>query len=297
MKGQAHGKAIVLGEHAVVHGQPALAAAISAQVTLEWERSEGSSSLSLESAGTSISTRLHDGSRLGEALLGLVRCLGAPTVGWRLRGECHIPLGSGLGSSAAIAAASARAVCAGLGLVRSEQELFEAVQASEKVFHGNPSGIDAAVALQGGVLRFSRDRGATPLALSLPRLVVVHSGEPKDTKVAVERFSQKLRDGGDEARQRIVRIGQLVELGISALARESLLELGQAMNENQEHLSWFEVSTSNLERICRIARGSGAHGAKLTGAGCGGVAIVLTNPGDDAPVEALRRAGFQVISS
>ncbi|MCU0663096.1 MAG: mevalonate kinase [Myxococcota bacterium] len=295
MTGTAHGKVIVLGEHAVVHGEPALAAAIAARVTLELELQAGPGCLEL--TNVALRARVDDGSRLGEALLRLVESLGVPREGWALRGSCFVPLGGGLGSSAAIAAASVRALCSAHGLVRSQQEMFDAVQASEAVFHGTPSGIDAAVALRGGALRFTKASGVTPLEVRLPRLVVVYSGQPKDTKIAVERFTQALADRGDLARARLRRIGELVDIGIEALARDDLSALGEAMNENHEHLCWFGVSTAALDRICEGARKSGALGAKLTGAGGGGSAIVLTKPGDDAPVVALRGAGFQVVAS
>lgn len=295
MTGVAHGKVIWLGEHAVVHGMAALAGALPLEVRIDFERCDGPARLELPGVG--LAAGLGDGSRLGEALTRLVEAVGAPRQGFRLLGSCDVPLGGGLGSSAAIAAAAARALSEGLGLELSDPALFQAVQSSEAVFHGNPSGIDAAVALFGGALRFSRAQGVERLLAPMPRLSVVASGEPKDTKIAVERFTAKLHASQQAGETRLRRIGVLVDVGGAALERGDLVTLGEAMNENHELLRWFGVSTPLLDNLCELARRSGALGAKLTGAGCGGAAIVLTRPGDNAPVEALRRASFEVIAS
>jgi len=291
--GRAHGKVILLGEHAVVHGAPALAMAIPSGVLVRAIPAKGD--LSLRVPAWDLDARTGDGTPSGEALLGLARAIGLDPEGASLVGETRLPPRAGLGASAAVAAASARALCSLFGLSPSGKTLFAAVQESEKVFHGNPSGLDASAALDGGLLRFTRALGSSPLAAPAPPLVVAHSGSAGDTRAAVSRFAGTLERGGEEGRDRLERIARLVDEGAGALARGDLRGFGGIMDENHEHLAWFGVSTPDLDRLCRTAREAGALGAKLTGGGGGGCAIALVEAGDDRVAARLAESGFEVV--
>lgn len=287
------GKAILLGEHAVVHGSRALAMGLPLSVRVSAAAEKGPLNLLVPAWGCR--SQVGDGTKGGEALERIARGLGIESGGARLEAKVRIPPRAGLGSSAAVAAAACRALSSLLKIEPSHGELFEAVQASEKVFHGNPSGVDAAAVLMGGVLIFSKAGGATPLETEPPRVVVAYSGEPGDTGDAVAHFARRLKDDPSEGKQRLKSIDSLVERGSSALARGDLKELGRTMNENQEHLSWFGVSTPALDTICKVARESGALGAKLTGGGRGGCAVILVRPCDTSVDRAIDRAGFEVL--
>jgi mevalonate kinase len=292
--GTANGKVILLGEHAVVHGAPALALGIPLGVTIAAEEGPGPLELLIEPWG--LASTVGDGTPPGAALAALIRELGVDGAGLSLKGESRLPARAGLGSSAAVATAAARAIVAHYELDPSTDDLFEAVQASERVFHGNPSGLDAAVAIGGGVIRFDRAAGVTPLEAEAPPLVVFHSGHDGDTLKTVARFSEKLDRSPDDADKRLTKIAALTRDGITAIEREDLQALGMAMNECQDHLSWFGVSTTELDRICAVAREAGALGAKLTGGGGGGCAVALTDPGGEAAIAAAAQsAGLQVV--
>jgi mevalonate kinase len=231
----------------------------------------------------------------GQALERLAKKIGIASDGVRLVAKVDIPTRAGLGSSAALAAACARALVSLFNIDISDAHLYEAVQSSERVFHGTPSGLDATVALQGGILVFSREQGMRKISATPPPLLVVHSKEFGDTKTTVARFSERLAETGEEGYGRLSQISQLVERGIRALECGDLEKLGQAMNENHTHLSWFGVSTEMLDRIVKLALEAGALGAKLTGGGGGGCAVVLTKPGDTLVSEKLVQAGFEVM--
>ncbi|MFO8073037.1 MAG: mevalonate kinase [Polyangia bacterium] len=291
--GRAAGKAILLGEHAVVHGEPALAAAL--PIGVEAAARPAAGPLAVHVSSWDYRAAIGDGSEGGRALEALALSLGLEPRGVALEALAEVPPRAGLGSSAALAAAAARGLIALAGADPGEAKLFEAVQASERVFHGNPSGLDAAVALRGGLLRFRR--GAEPLALeaAVPPLVICHSGEPGRTRLAVEAFARRLESSA-EAKQRLARIGELVSAGEESLLGGDLVSLGRAINENHEQLAWFGVSTPALDRICSVARELGALGAKLTGGGAGGCAIALVEPQRRARLAAeLAAAGVEVV--
>ncbi|MDJ0764651.1 MAG: mevalonate kinase [Myxococcota bacterium] len=288
--GRAWGKVILLGEHAVVHGCRAVAMALPRGVTVTATPNDGPMSLSVPAWNMTVTPG--DGSAASAALTALITELGLAPAGIRFRAEVDLPPRAGLGSSAALAAAMARAAVGLKQLQKSKDDLFSAVQASERIFHGNPSGLDATMALDGGIGVFSRQRGATFLKVGTPPVIVAHSGEPGETRAMVTRFSQKLARYADEGRARLAQISDLVDSGIDALHTGDLSSLGQVMCTCHEILRWFGMSTPGLDRIVSVAMDAGALGAKLTGGGGGGCAIILLRPGDRAVVAALNKAGI-----
>ena len=171
-----HGKLILLGEHAVVFGQPALAAGILKGVRAV--ASAGSGRVQVPAWG--IDARAGDGSPVGTAAARLLERLGARDLDFVL--EADIPSRAGLGSSAAMAVALARAARPDA----APADLLAAVGESESVFHGTPSGIDAAAASSGAVGRFTRADGWQPVKVLQTMTVCVGlSGKPRDTAAQV----------------------------------------------------------------------------------------------------------------
>ena len=62
------------------------------------------------------------------------------------------------------------------------------------------------------------------------------------------------------------------------------------------HGAWcWERLTPELEKLCAIARETGALGAKLTGGGGGGSIIAICDGDTEPVVNAIRAAGFQAL--
>ena len=293
--GTAWAKTILLGEHAVVHGGTAVAMSLDITVRVNAIRKEGPLSLLFTDSNHRVVAG--DGSPSEKAISALVEALSLRPEGFHLEVVCNFPNRAGLGSSAAIAAAVARALVVLQGLSCSDADLFRAVQASEKVFHGNPSGIDATVALHGGILTYSKSRGMIPVDAIPPEVLIVYSGDPGDTSTTVERFAHQLQREPEESKFRLEAIETIVEKGIAALISGDLKTLGQAMYENHRHLAWFRVSSLSLDRIVEIAGEADALGAKLTGGGGGGCAVILKPERPEQLVQKLNAAGFRVVVS
>ncbi|MGZ3426615.1 MAG: mevalonate kinase [Polyangia bacterium] len=285
MQHRAHGKVILLGEHSVVYGHPALAGALADGVTVE--ATPGRGLLRIEQWELVIDPAAAIDVPLARAYEEIRRRAGEPAIDLAL--TFNLPTGAGLGSSAAMAVAIGRA----LGL--SGAALAEAAMASETVIHGTPSGLDHTVSIAGGFGLFTRAGGLTALRAKPLPLVIGHTGKARDTKGRVARVAQLLGERSDEVRGRFAAIESLVARGAAAVAGGSYGELGQAMNENQRHLEALDVSCAEIERMCAIARDAGAFGAKLTGGGGGGCVIAV---GNDAQVaDAWRKAGFQTFTA
>lgn len=291
----AFGKVILLGEHAVVYGHPALAGALADGVVVESQ--PGCGTMRVPAWGVEVPAEApgEDGLAIGRAYRALRARLGlGPSSPVDLTVQFHMPTGSGLGSSAAMAVAVARALVSAHGHSASAKDVSEAAMASETVIHGTPSGLDHTVSQQGGFGLFTRARGLEPVRAAAPvTLVVGHTGRARDTKGRVARVAELLAANQSETRGRFAAIEALVEKGRRAVERGAWGELGAAMNENQRHLEALEVSCPEIGRMCAIAAEAGAAGAKLTGGGGGGCVIALAPGREGAVRDAWARAGHQ----
>lgn len=293
--GQAFGKVILLGEHAVVHGVPALAVAIDrgARATATPLAPDGPSRLLVR--GWEIAVReddpSHDLARGLRALLEAAR-RDDPDVGaFTVEVEADLPPGGGLGCSAAMGVAIARA----LAPLASEDMVQTRAMAWERIFHGNPSGVDSAISARGGCICFHRGAALEPVRMrgSLD-LVVGHTGVVSSTRAMVESVARLVDRKPGLAAKAFDGVRSLVANARLALEAGDRVALGRLMDLNQMILAGLFVSTPEIERLCATARDAGALGAKLTGAGGGGsvVALVPSQAIAETVLRAWKSDGF-----
>jgi mevalonate kinase len=209
----------------------------------------------------------------------------------RVRARVELPAGAGLGCSAALGVAVIGALDEALGVSRTPDELAAVSLAWEKVFHGNPSGIDNTMAACGGIGLFRRGQPLSPIVPKKPlRLVVANSGEQASTKQMVESVARQHTKAPARIDQIFDGIAAIVANGKTAIETGNLRDLGQLMTLNQKLLNTLLLSTAKLEELCDAAMSAGALGAKLTGSGGGGCMIALVESEQEAAVEAALRA-------
>jgi mevalonate kinase len=290
-------KVILLGEHAVVYGAPALAAALDRGATAHAEPAPRDR---LELGGRVVETG--DGSDLIRAFEALRRCLDAPPHAVTAR--LDVPAGAGLGASAALGVVLARAL---LESLRPDVDLTEptvrervraAADAWERVFHGNPSGVDAAACESGGCILFSRELGAQVVHVqrALPICVAV-AGPPASTREMVESVARLAARRPDLVGKAVSGITALVQNARLCIEAGDLPGLGKLMDLNQMLLSGLMVSTEGIENACARARSAGALGAKLTGAGGGGCVIALADLDPEPVLAAWRADGLECFAA
>jgi len=290
---QACGKLILLGEHFVVHGAPALALplpALTTEVTVDCPGREASVQLCTELSGAHAD--------LAQRMLttALARLGLSARQGWRVTVRSTLPPGVGLGSSAAFAVAACRALARATGEELTPPALEQHAHALERLAHGQPSGIDTAVVAAGRPLWYQRGCPPRFLPEASLSLVLASSGAPGLTHEAVGRV-RALR-AVDPARfaRGVAQAGELVQEGLAAWLEHDAVRLGAALDANHLLLEQLGVTTPAIQRLVAVARQHGALGAKLTGAGLGGCMVALAQPGH-APelVQELARGGATLV--
>lgn len=274
-RARAPGKLILLGEHAVVHGSPAIATSLDAGIDVE---------VALDVDGERLVEAAPDlaDPRLAPAVAAAASAVGIDSSArWRVRVGGDLPVAVGLGSSAALSVALVRAFAAAAGAVLEPSAEAEAAHRVECVFHGTPSGVDVAASLAGRPIWFEagppRRWEPVPVARGFDLVVHVAAGR-HDTGRTVGGLRARAAGRPGLYRPLFGAIGDLVREARVAIARGDLAALGEAMTLDHGLLRSLGVSTPELDRAVDLALSAGALGAKLTGGGGGG-AIVALAPG------------------
>ena len=294
----APGKVILLGEHAVVYGRPAIVVPVWQTVaTAQVQAGEPGSGCVLVAHDLGETIRLRASgdeqplalvARLALAELGIV---GEPD--WRIDLRSTIPIAGGLGSGAAISTALVRAIFAQAGQPAAPQTVSRIVYESELIYHGTPSGIDNTVVAYGAPIWFVRGQPPQVFAPAVPfTLVIADSGIHSPTKETVGDVRRAWQAEPARYEALFDAVAALVHEAHRALSTGDLPTLGLLMNENQAILEQLGVSSGPLERLIAAARGAGALGAKLSGGGRGGnVTTLAAEDRAEAVKEALLAAG------
>jgi len=313
----APGKVYLFGEHAVVYGEPAVPCAVERRATVTAETRDDdrvvveASDLTLDGFTVAFGGPTADAdpeldvpTRLVQSATGYVEeavaqardAADAPDAGFELSIDSEIPLGAGLGSSAAVVVAAIDAATRALGVELSRTELAErAYRTEHAVQDGGASRADTFCSAMGGAVRVE---GSDCRRLDAPALpfVVGFDGGAGDTGELVAGV-RALRERHGFAADTVAAIGDVVRDGERLLAdapagvpadEATLDALGDLMDFDHGLLSALGVSARSLDAMVWAAREAGAHGAKLTGAGGGGC-IVALDPTDETE-RALRYA-------
>jgi mevalonate kinase len=199
-----------------------------------------------------------------------------------LRLESTIPVGAGLGSSAALSVAMARWIGEPLG-IEGERAIYEFARELEHRFHGRSSGVDVAVALVGKPISFVAEKGYQDLGIKkLPRFTFHDTGLRTRTSECVYRV-ETLREENPVLGMEIdEKMGHAARSAMEGLVsfdqgrkEAGLQKLALGMHLAQEcFYSWMLVP-GDARRIEETLLAQGALGAKMTGAGGGGFVVAL----------------------
>lgn len=307
MAGSACGKVILVGEHAVVYGVPAIVVGIDHGATARAVRlpgTRGDSELAVRVEGlsaASIAVRPADATDLGAAFSALLEACGV-TGAVRVEAIADLPAGAGLGCSAALGVAITRALLAlEPGPSASPDDVAHRATAWERVFHGNPSGIDAAAAARGGCMLYRRAQGAVaiePITAARALVLAIGStGIAQSTRTMVEHVATLRVREPERVASAFDAIATLTGVARRAIESGDLVLLGRAMDDNQRLLATLGLSVPETDALCLAARQEGALGAKMTGSGGGGCVVALCPAGAEGVVSRWQRDGFSGFST
>jgi len=300
--GIGYGKVVILGEHSVVYGRHAIAVPVPLVIKALIEDCDEGIHLIIPRWGVEYALAANPQERRSfEKPAGVILdALGLGRRSMRIEVFPEVPRGMGLGGSAAMAVAIVRALDKHFRLGLTDDEVNRLAFESEKVAHGNPSGLDNTLACYARplVYRTGDPPLVEPLNIREPIPAVIGmTGYEGLTAKTVGRVREAWKQDQQLYERIFDQIDALVLRGVQAIQDGNVKLLGELMNINHGMLNALQVSTPELEQLVDIARQNDALGAKLTGGGGGGSIVAVCESGQRQQIiDAIRAAGFQAMA-
>jgi len=283
--GQACAKIILTGEHAVVYGYPAIAIPVTgclAKTKIEPLKSKEIKIIARQLKAEFLFNHQEEKANWHPLELTLSNFIRKKKLnissGFNLIIESKIPIASGMGSGAAISISMIRALAQYFQIELEAEDIYDQVMEIEKIYHGNPSGIDPKVIIRQKPLCYTKNYPEEILDFSLKaELVIIDSGIRSRTKKVVDWVGAQKRKNEENYTKIFAKIGE-ISSSLKKLLQEKPIRtelIGAYLNENQYWLKECGVSLPELDLISEKANKAGALGSKISGAGWGGVVIAL----------------------
>lgn len=328
MEIRAPGVIKLFGEHAVVYGRNSMALAVSRYAKCSSEERAGGLRIALPDMGNK-SVELHAedlrnvgaiyGARKSMAEYVAGSCIDLDflpfaTIASKLFTGCgvdvlnrdvtvssEIPVKSGMSSSASCFTAFTCLLLKGTGTSLPHERIIDVARDGERVSHANENAgsIDVSTAFYGGYVTFNSALGARKEKIGTPLdLVLVNTGPKLSTAVTVGRVADMYESDRENTERILGEIDDCTLSGHAALSRGDLGEVGRHMFRNHELLRKLGVSNDNLDKVVELSKANGAFGAKLSGGGGGGMAVVLSKPeGKSGLMSAFKASGFDAFEA
>lgn len=297
--GKGFGKVILFGEHFVVYGLPGIASRIDKYVRVEINTIEENDIIFNDKIFREIVSKKDNPTHILCRLFDVMFSdLNPGSLKITITGNC-LPR-SGMGYSAALNVALARAINSFLHLKWNDKKISEIAYKGEGLIHGTPSGIDNTCATYGSLVWFEKDMegGKNKIILFKPGkpifFVLGNTKIKHDTKKSIDLVRNNKEKNPDLFDKIFSEEKSILSKAKIAIEKEDTEEIGLLMNKNQELLRKIGVSCKELEILIEIALKNGTLGAKLIGAGRGGLMIALCRniKQQGLIVKAYKKCGF-----
>ena len=269
--GKSHSKIILIGEHSVVYGYPAIAIPLK-KIEIECTIEEAKSNFFYDETDT-----------LSVAIFTALKYLKKENVKIKYKITSQIPQKRGMGSSAAVSIAAIRAIFNYFRENLEDELLEKLVNTAEIVAHKTPSGLDAKTCLSDKAIRFVKNKGFSYIDLNLDAyLVIADTGIYGNTGEAI----QNVKNLGSKAELSLKKLGRLtdemtriltgnIENKEEKIRREKISKIGEIMTAANTELGKLNITIEKTELFVKTAIENGAAGAKISGGGLGGCVIAL----------------------
>lgn len=267
--GKSHSKIILIGEHSVVYGYPAIAIPLK-KIEIECAIEEAKSNFFYDETDT-----------LSVAIFTALKYLKKENVKIKYKITSQIPQKRGMGSSAAVSIAAIRAIFNYFGENLEDELLEKLVNMAEIVAHKTPSGLDAKTCLSDKAIRFVKNKGFSYIDLNLDvYLVIADTGIYGNTGEAI----QNVKNLGSKAELSLKKLGRLTDEMTRILTGnienkeekiKKISKIGEIMTAANTELGKLNITIEKTELFVKTAIENGAAGAKISGGGLGGCVIAL----------------------
>ncbi len=238
-RGSGFGKAILFGEHFVVHGVPGIASAVDSAADAEVKKNGKGITVEDErkdAKGYAEKKRMQQKESIERMLKAMN--INPEKVSLRIWLGGNLPGFSGIGASAASSVAIARAIAEELGMDLSDEKINEVAYEAEKAYAGNPSGIDNTAATFGGLIWFKKNLGGGAntierLSIREPvEIVIGNTGIVANTKAMVAGVGERKKQNPEKYGAIFRRAENLAYKGRKAREAFDLRKVCKLMNEN-----------------------------------------------------------------
>ena len=269
--GKSHSKIILIGEHSVVYGYPAIAIPLK-KIEIECVIEEAKSNFFYDETDT-----------LSVAIFTALKYLKKENAKIKYKITSQIPQKRGMGSSAAVSIAAIRAIFNYFRENLEDELLEKLVNTAEIVAHKTPSGLDAKTCLSDKAIRFVKNKGFSYIDLNLDvYLVIADTGIYGNTGEAI----QNVKNLGSKAELSLKKLGRLTDEMTRILTgnsenkeekirREKISKIGEIMTAANTELGKLNITIEKTELFVKTAIENGSAGAKISGGGLGGCVIAL----------------------
>jgi mevalonate kinase len=266
------GKIHLLGEHSVVYGYPALLAAVGKRLYVEIRNQKSEIRKNKEE----IIIHSNFGKKLIEQAISVFQKAYAleklPSLEIKITSD--IPIGAGMGSSAALSAGVIGALQKAVKNIWNPIKINELAYEVEKIAHGNPSGADNTTVVFGGLLWFRKEfeflKNMWSLPVSqykIPRFVLIDTGRPVETtKEMVQLVAQKYQENSSYMRALFYDQEIQTKKLLLSLRSDNKSDMQQAIKQGEKNLEEMAVVGKFVQKIIREIEASGGA-AKICGAG------------------------------
>lgn len=281
----APGSLMLFGEHAVLHGKPAIACAIDHWLNIEWQQRDDHQIRIV----TDFIEHNTDWQTLAtEPKLSFVMTLlelfrqqypQACQQGLNITIRSEINSTQGLGSSSAVVAAMVTGLSSLTEALASIEVRFQLGLACIRAVQGTGSGTDLAVALSGGIIRFDPNQASIARISDQLPIVSVYCGYKTPTPQVIRQVQALWPDHHPLLENWLNWISQITDLAATAIQHNNLPEVGRCMNMAHGLMHGLGVSDATLDSIAhRLRACEGLYGAKISGSGLGDCVIGLGTP-------------------